>query len=164
MKVQDQIRIQREKLGMTRKQVAEHLGVSEQTVRYWEGQDSSGRVSQPNKKTLPLLEDLLQFNIDFTEGRAARKAGGTALSQVDIDDFAMLSEIARLPQDSKRVIRDLLKVHVAAIDAARGMTTGQFAPVAAFEEAAGSEQSAARKTRGGRRAVATAPAPMRRTG
>lgn len=163
MKVSDQITIAMQRKGLTDKQLADKLGVSQQTVRYWQGKSADGRTSFPNKKMLPELERALGVTIDWTEGRAAAAgAAPTAMASVDSEDFGMLVELSRLPLDSKIAFRNLLKVHVAAIDAAR--RTGPLAPVAPFEEAVVSEQSAARKTRGGRKGVGTEWVPVRRTG
>ena len=157
MRIKDQIRIARERKGWTLKQLADSVGVTEQAVRHWE----DGR-SNPGKSKAPAVEEALGIVIDWTEGRAAVRAGGgtTAAAMVDQSDMELFFAIARLPLESKQCITELVRLHAAALDAAR-MTPAEratLAPVESFEDRAGNE-SAAEKVKPIRRS-----APRRRTG
>ena len=58
------IKERRESVGLTRVQVAGHLGVSAAAVRKWEV-----GMAKPSADKLPLLADLLHCSIDALYGR-----------------------------------------------------------------------------------------------
>lgn len=60
----------RERAGLTRIQLADHLGVSVVAVRKWEL-----GTAKPNADKLPALADLLHCTIDALYGRAGRAGG-----------------------------------------------------------------------------------------
>lgn len=101
MKVNEQIRARREQLGLTVARVAKRAGVSEQAVRYWE----AGR-SVPRKEALRVLQEILNFTIDWTEGKASgRPVGASAL--FDQSDVELLLLLCRLPPHVKGMIGEL---------------------------------------------------------
>jgi transcriptional regulator with XRE-family HTH domain len=113
MKVKDQIRIRREALGMTMKELGDRVGVTEQAVRHWE----NGR-SWPGKTKLRMVERALSCTIDFSEGVA--RSPRTAMSMVDPADHDLLVVIARMPKHAKDVFAEMARIYVEAVDAARG--------------------------------------------
>lgn len=115
MKIKDQIRIRREALGMSMKELADRVGVTEQAVRHWEG----GR-SFPGKKKTSLVEQALSFTIDWSEGSPVAE-GRTAAAMVDQQDMELLLVIARLPRRAKEVIGEMARMHADAVDRARGV-------------------------------------------
>jgi transcriptional regulator with XRE-family HTH domain len=121
MKVKDQIRIRREALGMTMKELGDRVGITEQAVRHWE----SGR-SWPGKTKLRLVERALSFTIDFSEGVA--RTPRSAMSMVDPVDHEMLVVIARMPKHAKEVFSEMARIYVEAVDAARGADPVPSAP------------------------------------
>lgn len=112
MEIKDQIRSRREKLGMTMKELADRVGVTEQAVRHWEG----GR-SFPGKSKMRAVETALSFQLDWTEGTAP--AGNTAAAMIDQQDVELLLVICKLPLKAKSLIGDFARMHLDAIEQSR---------------------------------------------
>lgn len=121
MKIKDQIRIRREALGMSMKELADRVDVTEQAVRHWE----NGR-SFPGKSKMQLVERALSFNIDWTEGSGANQK--TAVAMVDPRDMELLVTLARLPLRAKQLFAELAIIHAEAVDKARGVEAQQAPP------------------------------------
>ncbi|MEO8297081.1 MAG: helix-turn-helix transcriptional regulator [Burkholderiales bacterium] len=102
MKIKDQIRSRREKLGMSALELANRSEVSETAVRWWE----SGR-SSPSRRKAKLLEVALSFQLDWTEGAAPAGSAATAASSIDPTDVELLLSICRLPHDAKQLMSQL---------------------------------------------------------
>lgn len=117
MKVKDQLKLRREQLGVSVNELAKRLGVSAQSVRYWE----QGR-SFPGKSKTSALESALSFNIDWTEGAKAAQNRSQISALIDPNDVALLLQIARLPPPAKALIGDLVEMHLRAIDGESRMT------------------------------------------
>ena len=111
MKVKDQIRARRDQLGVSVVDLASRMGVTDQAVRHWE----SGR-SNPGKATARRLEQLLDFQLDWSEG--ARHSGDqkTINALLDQGDIDLLLVICRLPFDAKNLIGELARMHLAALE------------------------------------------------
>lgn len=111
MKIKDQIRARRDQLGVSVVDLAAKLGVTDQAVRHWE----SGR-SNPSKGTAQQLEQLLDFQLDWSEG--ARHSGDqkTINALLDQRDIDLLLVICRLPFDAKNLIGELARMHLAALE------------------------------------------------
>jgi transcriptional regulator with XRE-family HTH domain len=100
MKIKDQIRARREQLDISVVQLAERLGTSDQTVRYWE----SGR-SRPNKHMIQPLEQALSFTIDFHEGESPTNP--FTAQTLNEEGVEMAIQFAKLPVDVRRLFKDL---------------------------------------------------------
>lgn len=111
MKIKDQIRARREQRGVTLVALAEQMGVTDQAVRHWE----SGR-SNPSKRLAQKLEQILDFQLDWSEG--ARHSGdkGTINALIDQQDIDLLLVICRLPYDAKILIGEFARLHLAALE------------------------------------------------
>lgn len=116
MQISEQIRLRRESLGLSLKQLADMVNVSEQAVRHWE----SGR-SLPGRSNRSDLEKALRFNLDWSEGRhqvssADRPKGLEMLSQRDVDFLVVL---AKLPARSRDLIEELARTQLKLVEALR---------------------------------------------
>jgi len=114
MLVKDQIRVRREDLGMTMRELGDRVGVTEQAVRHWEG----GR-SFPGKSKMRLVERALSFVIDWTEGASTPSEIRSSASMIDPADVELLLLLARLPAAMKGLLSQVAQVHLAAVDSAR---------------------------------------------
>jgi transcriptional regulator with XRE-family HTH domain len=114
MQIKDQIRSRREALGMTKKELADRVGVTEQAVRHWE----DGR-SFPGKSKARLVEQALSFQIDWTEGAAPPGGSKTAAAYIEQSDIDLVLIIGRLPLHAKSVIGEMARMHLEAVEAAR---------------------------------------------
>lgn len=112
MQVKDQIRVRREALGVSPRELADRVGVSPQAVTWWE----SGR-SAPRRKIIPLLEQALSFQLDWSEGRGDKSQHAAAM--VDENDMQLLLKICRLPANAKSVFGQMVDIHLEAVDRAR---------------------------------------------
>ena len=126
MKIKDQIRSRREKLGIEMKELANRVGVTEQAVRHWE----TGR-SYPGKRKMHDVEAALSFVLDWTEGTRPEGQGKTASAMVDQGDVNLLLVICKLPLAAKNLIGDLAKMHLAAIERGRDAVSPSPTPAPA---------------------------------
>lgn len=114
-RIKDQILSRREALGLTRKELADRVGVTEQAVRYWE----DGR-SFPGKSKSRLVEQALSFTLDWTEGASAPAGGGkSASAMIDQNDIDLLLVLARLPAQAKGLIGDFARMHLEVVEKSR---------------------------------------------
>ncbi|MEJ8837549.1 helix-turn-helix domain-containing protein [Ramlibacter sp. AN1133] len=92
MLVKDQIAKHMKTRMISVMQLADMVGVSEQSVRYW----LSGR-NRPSRRHLPALEAALQAQIDLREGTPS--AEGRALGEVEsvARDLELTRQILMLP-------------------------------------------------------------------
>jgi transcriptional regulator with XRE-family HTH domain len=107
MQVKDQIQLRREQLGLTMKQLADRVGVTEQAVRHWE----SGR-SFPGKSKMSLVEQALNFSLDWSEGAHRGDHRKTARDIVDEADVKLLLLISRLPPKLKALLSQLATAYL----------------------------------------------------
>lgn len=110
MEVKDQITVRMKQLSISRKQLADMVEVSQQTVRYW----MEGR-NLPGKRHLAALEKALSFKIDFTPAETAAlnmpvQARGAATEDATRSDVELFVNIGRLQPDVKVIISDLVRV------------------------------------------------------
>lgn len=131
MKVKDQIKVRREQLGISIEELAKRLGVSGQAVRYWE----AGR-SFPGKAKAADLEVALSMNIDYTEGAREERNHKPMSALIDQSDTDLLLQICRLPQPAKKLIGDLVRMHIAALDGGRKSFSERVTegPVPSFQQ------------------------------
>lgn len=107
MLVKDQIRMQMDRLGVSHRELANRIGTSEQTARFW----TAGR-SYPAKKRIPALEQALSFKLDFSEG--TKEQGPTVSSAMEAADIELFLKIRRLPPSVRLVFEQLVDVYVRA--------------------------------------------------
>lgn len=112
MEIKQQIRLRREKLGLSVKDLADMVGVSTTAVRYWE----SGR-NDPNKTQGDALEKAMSFALDWNEGKQVDVTGVAAL--VDSADRDLLVMISSLPAGAKALITEMVRMHLDAVNALR---------------------------------------------
>lgn len=97
----DNIRENREKLGINQVELGKMMNVSKQTVSNWE---NNNRI--PPTPTLDKLADVLGVSVDNLLGRH------TDLSEVDIEndeDYILVKEISRLDKADKEFVKQLIK-------------------------------------------------------
>lgn len=109
MLIKDQIRTRREQLGLSLVQLAQRIGLTEQSLRHWE----AGR-SNPTKRNAPKLEEALGIQLDWTEGR--NSPGPSAANLLNHADIELLLKLTRLPVPVKtlfgRLADEYLTSHV----------------------------------------------------
>ncbi len=105
MLVKDQIRMQMDRLGVSHRELAKRIGISEQTARFW----TSGR-SYPAKKRIPELEQALSFKLDFSEGAGVH--GPTVSSAMEAADIELFLKLRRLPTAVRLVFEQLVDVYL----------------------------------------------------
>ena len=110
MKIKDQIHNRRELLGISKEELAKRVGVTEQAVRHWE----SGR-SYPSKRKMGKIEEVLSFSLEWTEG--ARGSSKTMLELTTEADAELLGLIQRLPATMKKLVCELVRTHLMAVEA-----------------------------------------------
>lgn len=132
MKVNDQIRARREQLGISVRELAEAVQVSEQAVRHWE----SGR-SSPGKLKARDVERELSFTIDWTEGATDRGRPVGASALISQGDLELMLVMVQLPPEVKHLFVEMARQF---IESRRGKPRPSFAekvevaPVQAFAE------------------------------
>lgn len=107
MLVKDQIRMQMDRLGVSHRELAQRIGTSEQTARFW----TSGR-SYPAKKRIPDLERVLSFKLDFSEG--SKVQGPTVSAAMEAADIELFLKLRRLPPAVRLVFEQLVDVYLRA--------------------------------------------------
>lgn len=105
MLVKDQIRMQMDRLGVSHRELAKRIGISEQTARFW----TSGR-SYPAKKRIPDIEQALSFKLDFSEG--AKVQGPTVSAAMEAADIELFLKLRRLPPSVRLVFEQLVDVYL----------------------------------------------------
>jgi len=111
MKIKDQIRARRDQLGISVTELSDKMGVTDQAVRHWE----SGR-SNPSKRLARQLEEILKFQLDWSEGARHSGDDSTINALIDQRDIDLLLVICRLPYDAKNLIGEFAKMHLAALE------------------------------------------------
>lgn len=112
MEVKDQIAARRAVLRMSRLDLADAMGVTEQAVRHWE----SGR-SYPTKSKMAQLEQVLQCKLAWTgevQGEAAN--AGDFFRREDIEAIQLL---ASLPAEDRQRYVELIRSHLDALGRGR---------------------------------------------
>ena len=111
MQIKDQIRARREQLGISLVEMSAKLGVTDQAARHWE----SGR-SNPSKRLARRLEEILDFQLDWSEGARHSGDAKTVNALIDQRDIDLLLVICRLPFDAKNLIGEFARMHLAALE------------------------------------------------
>ena len=92
MLIKDQLQVRMDQLNVTIKQLAKHVGVSDQSVRHW----IAGR-SFPGKAKCNLIEEALSFKLDFSEGNTGQTE--TIERKLLQTDLAARNAVSLLPPD-----------------------------------------------------------------
>lgn len=129
MLVKDQLRVRMDQLSVSVKQVAEAVGVSNQTVRWW----LDGR-NLPGKRHLAPLEKYLQFKLDYSQDEAG-SAGPTVAAEMERIDVELFLTINKFPADVKIQIHHMLR---AILDSMQNKVSGP--PPPQEQEAKGSSR------------------------
>lgn len=134
MKIKDQIKARREQLGISVGELAKRVGVSGQSVRFWE----SGR-SFPGKSKAPAVEAALSMTLDWTEGSRAAVNRPNMSGLIDPADLDLLIQICRLPPTVKDLISRLIRAQLVALDHGRAgfNDVEASAPIKAFKHSQG---------------------------
>lgn len=95
MLIKDQLRVRMEQLKISVPELADRVGVSNQSVRHW----LSGR-NAPTKRHIPDLEKALSMRLDFSEGdtHPSTPTVEATLQQNDIELFLL---VQRMPPEIK---------------------------------------------------------------
>jgi transcriptional regulator with XRE-family HTH domain len=106
MKVGEQIKRRMDDLKISVKELAERVGTSGQTVRYW----INGR-NLPSKRIAKDVEAALSFKIDWTESAGPPPPTGPNVVQAALmaSDIQIFLRIQRLPPSLKLHIAGLLE-------------------------------------------------------
>ena len=121
MELKDQIRIARGALGVSQTELATKLGISKQTIVWWETGEhrpKTGRIRE--------LENVLNVRLDLSERGSATplsaEAGKKSLS-VDPESLRLAVAIGRLPEKQKNAITTLVFIGESH---ALGASSGSF--------------------------------------
>ncbi|MES2979067.1 MAG: helix-turn-helix transcriptional regulator [Pseudomonadota bacterium] len=99
MLIKNQLGFRMQELGLSVVDVANRVGVSRQSVRYW----LSGR-SFPGKSKTPLVEAALSMKLDFSEGTVE---GATVAEKLEGVDRDLLFAILSLPPETRQLFQQL---------------------------------------------------------
>lgn len=133
LQIKDQIRVRREALGLDMSQLAMRVGVTEQAVRHWE----NGR-SYPSKSKIRLLEEVLSFTMDWSEGANPVTGASTAAAMIDQRDVDLLLVICQLPLRAKQLLSDIARMHLEAVQQARAARPAESEQLTAVRAAVAS--------------------------
>ncbi|XAM45828.1 hypothetical protein TPDSL_23360 [Terrisporobacter petrolearius] len=101
----DNIRENREKLGINQVELAKLMGVSKQTVSNWE---NDNRI--PPTQTLDKLADIFNVTTDSLLGRNEDlKLDNTYMDIENDEDYAVAKEISKLDVEDKEFIKQMIK-------------------------------------------------------
>ena len=104
MELKDQIRIAREAAGLSRPELADRLGVSKQSIVWWE--DGEHR---PKMARISQIEDALNVRFDLTgRGNAKPVVGETVSLAVDPETLSIAVALGRLPKAHRDAIKTLI--------------------------------------------------------
>lgn len=115
MKVSEQIRMHRERLGISVPELARRLEISPAAVRHWETDRS-----MPGKRMFPILEEVFGTKIDWTGGRGVEEADAVGDAMLHLDEYtrATLRALLTMDLDSRRAFAVLAQSHADAITSA----------------------------------------------
>lgn len=101
----DNIRINRERLGINQVELAKLMGVSKQTVSNWE---NDNRI--PPTQTLDKLADIFNVTTDSLLGRNESLHSNDATINIEHDeDYIIAKEIKKLDDEDKEFIKQIIK-------------------------------------------------------
>ena len=121
MELKDQIRIAREAAGLTRPELADRLGVSKQSVVWWE--DGEHR---PKMVRIRQIEDVLLVRFDLTERDNAKPIDGEKVSlSVDPEMMRIAVALGRLPKAYRDAIKTLVFLGETRVLKEPSKTTGR---------------------------------------
>ena len=100
----DNIRENREKLGINQVELAKLIGVSKQTVSNWE---NDNRI--PPTQTLDKLANIFNVTTDSLLGRNAVLQSDTRVDMENDEDYIVAKEISKLDADDKEFIKRMIK-------------------------------------------------------
>ena len=107
MELKDQIRIAREAAGLSQNEIAERLGVSKQSIIWWEKGEH-----RPKMIRVKQIEDALNVRFDLTErGNAKPPSTGERVSPlVDPENMRIAVALSRLPKAHRDAIKTLIQL------------------------------------------------------
>jgi transcriptional regulator with XRE-family HTH domain len=100
----DNIRENREKLGINQVELAKLMGVSKQTVSNWE---NDNRI--PPTQTLDKLANIFNVTTDSLLGRNTVLQSDTRVDIENDEDYAVAKEISKLDAEDKEFIKQMIK-------------------------------------------------------
>ena len=100
----DNIRENREKLGINQVELAKLIGVSKQTVSNWE---NDNRI--PPTQTLDKLANIFNVTTDSLLGRNTVLQSDTRVDMENDEDYIVAKEISKLDADDKEFIKRMIK-------------------------------------------------------
>lgn len=95
----------RQQAGLTQKQLAEKLGVSQRVVTYWEREAVGLRVDQ-----LASLAEALEVSSDYFLGRESKKRGTGPAGRAR----QTFEEVSKLPRSKQKKILDVVDALIKA--------------------------------------------------
>jgi len=103
MELKDQIRLAREAMALDQKELADLVGVSKQSVIWWE---TGTHTLRPNRQKQ--LEEFFGIKLDVT-GSASDAQSVTAASRIDRQCFSMAKAISDLPKADRELVLMLIR-------------------------------------------------------
>lgn len=104
MELKDQIRIAREAAGLSRPELATRLGVSKQSIVWWEDGEHRPKMARVSQ-----IEDVLNVRFDLTERGNAKPAEGEKVSlSVDPEIMRVAVALGRLPKAQLEALKTLI--------------------------------------------------------
>ncbi|CDX04162.1 Xre family transcriptional regulator [Desulfitobacterium sp. LBE] len=102
LRVAENLRKYRERKGITQKQLADHLGVRDNTISSWEKGTNSIDIS-----TLLNICNFLEINLDDIYGISDKKISPVELTE---DELALVSNFRKLSHDNKMKILGMIEL------------------------------------------------------
>ncbi len=105
----ENIRLLRDKQGMTQVQLGEKIGLAESTISLYE----SGK-REPDIDTIGKLADFFGVSTDYLLGRdkaSHRQATGASQATVSAEDLALLEKIKNLPAEHRKIVDTVIEVN-----------------------------------------------------
>lgn len=97
------IKSARERVGMSQKESADHIGVS---LRAWQGYEQG--IREPKFETLCEIADLFNVSTDFLLGREKPHPAPITLLNLPDDTEAVVDAISKMPAATQKIMVDLL--------------------------------------------------------
>ena len=94
------LKLLRQKAGISQKALAEAIGVSQQSVNKYENHNI-----EPDIATLILIADYFSTSVDFLVGHSAPEVSQAAT--LNADESKLLERYRRLPPDKKKIVQSV---------------------------------------------------------
>ncbi|HHY25278.1 MAG TPA: helix-turn-helix transcriptional regulator [Desulfitobacterium dehalogenans] len=102
LRVAENLRKYRERRGITQKQLANHLGVRDNTISSWEKGTNSIDIS-----TLLIICNFLEISLDDIYGISDKKISPVELTE---DELALLSYFRKLSHDNRMKVLGIVEL------------------------------------------------------